>query len=219
MNKLLYIGLAALMIMIFSFTASATTMDVDYDDLKYVNFQYPGKSGANVTEFTIELDGVDWDDFFTTAYCVDLDNTINTGTYYNISLTPITADSGNYLHAAWLMDQYVSEDSTLNQQVGLQLAVWEAIYDTNFTYNPQGDVGSYYTSYYNSYQTAISTGVDMWSSLGYQYATTLSYKNSWIKNQDLLVQMDPVPEPGTMLLLGMGIAGLGAAGRKRFRKK
>jgi hypothetical protein len=31
--------------------------------------------------------------------------------------------------------------------------------------------------------------------------------------------MDPVPEPGTMLLLGMGIAGLGAAGRKRFRKK
>jgi hypothetical protein len=28
-----------------------------------------------------------------------------------------------------------------------------------------------------------------------------------------------VPEPGTMLLLGMGIAGLGAAGRKRFRKQ
>lgn len=27
-----------------------------------------------------------------------------------------------------------------------------------------------------------------------------------------------VPEPGTMLLLGMGIAGLGAAGRKRFKK-
>jgi hypothetical protein len=28
-----------------------------------------------------------------------------------------------------------------------------------------------------------------------------------------------VPEPGTMLLLGMGIAGLGAAGRKRFKKQ
>jgi hypothetical protein len=28
-----------------------------------------------------------------------------------------------------------------------------------------------------------------------------------------------VPEPGTMLLLGMGIAGLGAAGKKRFRKQ
>jgi hypothetical protein len=28
-----------------------------------------------------------------------------------------------------------------------------------------------------------------------------------------------VPEPGTMLLLGMGIAGLGAAGKKRFKKK
>lgn len=35
---------------------------------------------------------------------------------------------------------------------------------------------------------------------------------------DMIVAMKPVPEPGTILLLGFGLASLGIAGRKRMKK-
>ncbi|MCF8113284.1 MAG: PEP-CTERM sorting domain-containing protein [Desulfotignum sp.] len=213
MKKSLYAGLAALMIMFFSLSASAATMDVQYGDLTYVNFQYHGKSGGYATEFTITLnDGVDWENFLTTAYCVDIDDYIYEE-QYNVTLNPITGDSGNYLYAAWLMDQYVTGASTSDQKAGLQLAIWDAFYGESFTNKTGGVIGGYYTDYYQP----ASSNEEMWSSLGYNYAFT-TYGQG-IDAQELLVQLNPVPEPGTMLLLGMGIAGLGAAGRKRFKKQ
>ena len=49
-----------------------------------------------------------------------------------------------------------------------------------------------------------------WTSLG----------NGWDKASDVNVQVSgqPVPEPGTMMLLGSGLVGLAGYGRKRFKK-
>lgn len=215
MKNSLYAGLAALIVMLFSVSASAATMDVKYGALTWVKFSVPGvQTDGWATEFTVTLnDGVNWEDFLTTAYCVDLSNDM-LEQEYNVTLNPITTTtSGNYLHAAWLMDQNVANATTNFQKAGLQLAIWDAMYD-NFTNNTTGTIGSYYSDYY---QDALSNPADMWSSLGYHYAYT-TY-GTGINAQELLVQLNPVPEPGTMLLLGMGIAGLGAAGRKRFKKQ
>jgi hypothetical protein len=213
----LYAGLTALMIMFFSFSASAATMTVDYGTMPSVKFQVDSTSyHVGAGEFQVTFDWHEMFDF-DIAYCVDVNNPISKANnpYTDVILNPITIDSGNYLHAAWLMDQYVADATTNKQKAGLQLAIWDAIYDNfkNLTPNieEEGTIGYFYDHYFTE---AVDNEI-MWSSLGYQYAYT-SYSYS---AQDLLVQMNPVPEPGTMLLLGMGIAGLGAAGRKRFRKQ
>ncbi len=175
MNKLLYAGLVALMTMLFSFSATAATMDVSYGNTKGVSYDYVSpytgatKSGGTSAEFSITLNGgVDWDDFFTIAYCVDLDHTISNGSY-EVTLNPVTLGS-DYLHAAWLMDTWSGDASGNAEKVaGLQLAVWDAIYaNDNFTNTTGGAIGGYYSHYY---QDALSND-DMWASLGYQYAVT-----------------------------------------------
>jgi len=221
MKKSIYAVLAAVIFMLISFNASAATMDVTYGDLQTVRFDYVSpytgntKTSGYAAEFHITLnDGVNWDDFFTIAYCVDIDNTIKEQSY-DVTLNPVTLDSSNYLHAAWLMDTWSADASgDALKAAGLQLAIWDAIYGDNFTNTTTGTIGGYYDFYYSS---ALSLSSDaMWSSLGYNY--TVTTYSTGINAQSLLVQLDPVPEPGTMLLLGMGIAGLSAAGRKRLKR-
>ncbi|EMS80582.1 PEP-CTERM sorting domain-containing protein [Desulfotignum phosphitoxidans] len=226
MKKLVYTGLGALMIMVFSFSASATTMDVNYGATKRVNFEYEGNAPSDyVAEFNVKLYGTDWDPYLSTiAYCVDLENLIYQKSY-DVTLNPVTLGSStygsnNYLQAAWLMDKYSAEASgNIKKVSGLQLAIWDAIYGEGFTNNEPtatfGTIGHYYNGYYTSLSDETWDDA-MWSSLGYNYAVTTYGGSNNV--QQLLVQLDPVPEPATMLLLGMGIAGLGAAGRKRFKK-
>ncbi|MCF8076965.1 MAG: PEP-CTERM sorting domain-containing protein [Desulfotignum sp.] len=229
MKKSLYFGLAALMILLFSLSASAATMDVTWGATQKVNFNYTGGTAASdyVAEFEVTLDGTDWDPYLSkVAYCVDLENLIYEQSY-EVTLNPITLGSAygsdNYLQAAWLMDTYSADASGDIQKVsGLQLAIWDAVYGEDdegndlFANTTTGDIGGYYNFYYSSLNDETWDDA-MWSSLGYNYAVTTYGED--INAQELLVQLDPVPEPATMLLLGMGIAGLGAAGRKRFRKQ
>jgi hypothetical protein len=211
--------------LLFSLNASAATMQVSYPHLASVQYSYYGTNGSwnhvsgSATEFDIKLNGitlsgVDWNDFFTTAYCVDLEHTINATTYSNVTLSPLTSGS-SYLQAAWLMDRWGADASgNAQKEAGLQLAIWDSVYGDGFNNLTGGQIGSYYSSYFQSLP-----GDDLWTSLRNHYAIAYTYDSQGGKKQDLLVQLNPVPEPGTLLLVGMGIAGLGVAGRKRLKSK
>lgn len=212
----------ALVILFFSLNASATTMQVNYNssNMKMVSFTIDDVGYSEyATEFDIKLDGItlsgiDWNNFFTTAYCVDLKHSISARTYSNVTLELIDSSS-SYLQAAWLMDKWGTEASgDAEREAGLQLAIWSTVYSDGFENSTYGDIGDFYKGYISSLP-----GEDLWGSLANHYAIAYTFDNSGNKQQDLLVQLNPVPEPGTLLLLGMGIAGLGAAGRKRFKSR
>ncbi len=50
-------------------------------------------------------------------------------------------------------------------------------------------------------------------------ATRFGGGDFFIRQSDLTISYTPVPEPGTMVLLGAGLIGLAGLGRKKFAKK
>jgi len=71
----------------------------------------------------------------------------------------------------------------------------------------------------------FSQGSGVWSSGNsgtYSFAspvTTLKFSNSWLGEIEVdNLNVTPVPEPATMLLLGSGLIGLAGIGRKKFKK-
>ena len=164
-------------------------------------------------EFHVDWDGDGVDDFDSPGYCVDLYNIIALGTYvYDAVITDIGDQNVKYQKAAWLMDRHTGISSSKN--ASLQLAIWKTLYDDDFTVTNWGSASqTMYESYIDSLADFQLTDI----SSTYKYAAlTFHYENgSFLDIQDVIIR-SPVPEPATLLLLGMGLLGIGAVGRKKI---
>jgi hypothetical protein len=149
----------------------------------------------------------------TFSYCVDIENTFSWDTDY---IADLKTPDGVYREAAWLVSQfdpftgsYWSESGNIltdakSVAMTLQLAIWDTLYldPDRFDRQNSGDLALF--------DTMIGTLplIGTFVPTGFFVAD--------ISGQDQLVAA-PVPEPGTMLLMGMGLLGLGVVGRRRLK--
>ncbi len=103
-----------------------------------------------------------------------------------------------------------------NNSVGNAMSVGS---DFEFSYREYLDENGN-SVYENGYATYVMEGCISFDDFGFNVAETgMSMELAMSCNNDMLgTSVDPVPEPGTIALMGMGLLGL-YAGRRRFTKK
>jgi hypothetical protein len=138
------------------------------------------------------------------TYCVDvLHDVTNPETVTVRSTDDIPSTAPNVSNAgekaAWLYDSYASTITTNAQAAGLQIAIWEALYDTtadlaggNINFSGAGLTLGVLTAA-NSYLSAL-------------YAADYSTASAvWLDSPTGQDQITNVPEPATLLLFALGI--------------
>lgn len=195
------------------------------------NVSYHGAGG----ELSVTL-GEGNDGLRTIAYCVQLDELIYPGITYDVTLRePWSKRQG--LSAAWLMNEFAPGLSDENRYTdlgythseagaALQLAIWQVIHDdalkVSRTWNSENILGLY--DRFLGRLEAARLRADL----------RYSFDISWISEvQDLLVYrqtprpepvvapvspVQPTPEPGTLLLLLIGLGGWMGLRRRRWKR-
>jgi len=223
MIKKLILSITLFTAFLIPVSAFATTVTVSPYSGQNVDFSY---TFGNKTQGWGGLIGASFSspDFFSSAYCVDINIGLSAQSYTVEGFSDVsTYNDGNYtsnssgLNAAWLMNKYSSglgyHDYTIGEkqasEAGLQLAIWKALYGDSFE---PVTTGSFTTS------EAMVYYVDYTSDLNSADLSGFSGENFKVAKldggQDLLIY-DPVPEPTTLLLFGIGLLGISAIGRKR----
>jgi hypothetical protein len=158
-------------------------------------------------------------------YCVDLFTVVYVPSDYNKSALTNNAliDGGILLknagEVAWLLDNFAIESkNNTNMQIALQAAIWEVVNGYNgYHLDTEHYSGTEIDSDYN--QMIISQGTAFGSSTNditnYDWITPMNGNGTFYQAQ---VTAAPVPEPGTMMLLGLGMASLAIYGKRRANK-
>ena len=224
--------------------AQAVQMDVAYTMGSKVSYNLNGTyDSGNTAQFDVTLKNYTsgGGDFNAIGYCVDLSNSIDTGTYNVGNLQTFGSFNQNQKEAAWLIHQFAPGlgNSTGNYSLGttiaaLQSAVWSIVYDTG---SSRFDIGSgnFYLTY-NTNHWIRQLAQSMLNALPTKYGGVIGLDSiTWSANAKDVYKMDSesraqelmlasksvpstVPEPGTMILFGSALFGAGVVRRRKNKK-
>jgi len=202
---------------------SHSTSTTGYSGKFYYEDGVQSKSGVALATFMLTLpagQGLDWLGSHR-WYCADLSEWISPShrDYYrtddNVGIpgrhqgTP----QGNR-RAASILNRWSYSVSSNIGRAALQLAVWEAIYDNGSTFDVDKGSGTR-GNFWVDVLSGPSTGAVLSAAAAYYSGSSDTGIGIYADDQQNLLR--GVPEPGTVVLLGLGLAGCGVVFLRRRR--
>ncbi len=149
-------------------------------------------------------------------YCVEITTDINVpGTYYaDLSSTGIIHGAliPNAGQLAWLIDYIAPNATTSDLQEGLQAAIWQQVYGSNFSVDPVNTSPGIYTAY----QAALTALGGNTAPVSDVLWISPYNSNGSPAQAQITAFSHPVPEPSSLVLLGIGLC---AYAGLRLRKR
>jgi len=180
------------------------------------NLQYTGSELASIGTATIQVNSgsvqnvgvgrLKFSDGVSTilTYCFDAESPLNGGVHsYTPSIVNTNASTG-LGYAGRIIGNYFNVATTKDQQAGLQLAIWSAVYDANTSFTENGA---------NFKVTNVSATVIGWANTYYQgrdlplsMITQVKAFSTTATGGQSQLTVETVPEPASMLAISAGLA-------------